>query len=106
MKRLTKLLIVALTFILLASSVAACSPPEEIPSLHVCQSVCPDCNKCLNKDCSESVCLKKCAGHIELPAISVHKCESKCQTCQKCTDINCTKSVCAEKCKCQEEGNI
>ena len=30
---------------------------------HKCESKCPDCGKCLNKDCEEKACKDKCEGH-------------------------------------------
>lgn len=32
---------------------------------HVCESKCPTCGYCLNKECKEEVCEKKCLGHNE-----------------------------------------
>lgn len=35
------------------------------PEAHVCESVCPEpeCGKCLDSACTESVCAEKCSGH-------------------------------------------
>ncbi|MBR2985785.1 MAG: hypothetical protein IKC58_04225, partial [Clostridia bacterium] len=30
---------------------------------HECESVCPTCGKCLDKDCTEAACAEKCEGH-------------------------------------------
>ena len=30
---------------------------------HECESVCPECGKCLDPDCTETACLEKCEGH-------------------------------------------
>ena len=57
---------------------------------HECESVCEECGKCTDAECTEDVCADKCAGH--------HKCESVCEVCGKCTDAECTEDVCADKC--------
>ena len=33
------------------------------PPPHKCESKCPECGKCLDKGCKESVCAEKCQGH-------------------------------------------
>ncbi len=33
---------------------------------HVCENVCPRCDKCLNKACDEEACANKCEGHIDV----------------------------------------
>ena len=30
---------------------------------HTCESVCPECGKCLDAECTESACAEKCEGH-------------------------------------------
>ena len=62
---------------------------------HTCESKCDKCGKCLDAECTESVCAEKCEGHA-------HECESVCATCGKCQDAECTEAVCAEKCACHE----
>ena len=62
---------------------------------HTCESKCDKCGKCLDAECTESVCAEKCEGHA-------HECESVCATCGKCQDAECTETVCAEKCACHE----
>ncbi len=40
---------------------------------HVCESICPECGKCLDAECEEAACAEKCQGHVvepEIPAIS------------------------------------
>ena len=36
---------------------------EYVAPTHKCESVCPECGKCTNEDCAESVCANKCEGH-------------------------------------------
>ena len=67
------------------------------PPPHKCESKCPECGKCLDEACTESVCAEKCQGHEVTPP--AHECESKCPECGKCLDEACTESVCAEKCQ-------
>ena len=57
---------------------------------HECESVCEECGKCTDAECTEDVCADKCAGH--------HTCESVCDECGKCTDKECAEEVCADKC--------
>ncbi len=64
-----------------------------IENPHECESVCPECGKCLDAACDESVCSAKCAGH-EAP----HECESVCEECGKCLNSSCEESACSEKC--------
>ena len=63
---------------------------------HTCEHVCPDCGKCLDTTCAESVCTDKCVGHTVTPP--AHECESKCSECGKCLDEACIESACADKC--------
>ena len=66
-----------------------------IPGLeHTCESVCDKCGKCVNYECTEFTCSKKCEGHIP-----PHSCESICQHCGKCLDKTCGEVACAVKCK-------
>ena len=67
---------------------------------HKCDSVCPECGKCLDEACTESVCAEKCQGYTETPP--THECESKCPECGKCLDKACTESDCVDKC----EGHV
>ena len=34
---------------------------------HTCESKCPECNLCLDADCTEDVCVNKCQGHQTTP---------------------------------------
>ena len=46
---------------------------EPIVPPHVCESICPECGKCLDAECAEAACAEKCEGHVvepEIPAIS------------------------------------
>ena len=64
-----------------------------IENPHECESVCPECGKCLNAECTEAVCSAKCQGHKP-----PHECESVCEECGKCLDSSCEESACSEKC--------
>ncbi|MBO5866518.1 MAG: hypothetical protein J6Q55_00490, partial [Clostridia bacterium] len=66
--------------------VAACTSP------HTCQSVCADCNKCTNADCTESTCQQKCT-------CEAHVCQDKCHYCKGCKG-DCQEPTCATKCQC------
>ena len=63
---------------------------------HNCEHVCPDCGKCLDEACTESVCAEKCEGHEVTPP--AHTCEHVCPECGKCLDTTCAESACADKC--------
>ena len=67
--------------------------------VHSCESVCPECGKCLDKTCTDDVCSEKCEGHVVTPT---HTCEHVCSECGKCLDKTCTESACANKC----EGHV
>ena len=64
---------------------------------HICKSVCAECGKCLDAECTEDACADKCRGHIP-----PHACEHVCAECGKCLDANCSETSCASKC----EGHI
>ncbi len=64
---------------------------------HLCESKCHKCARCLDADCTESVCSSKCQGHE--PPVTPHSCESVCDECGKCLDASCTESACADKCQ-------
>ena len=72
-------------------------PAEEIA--HECESICPECGKCLNASCTESVCAAKCEGHGSVEVPDPHTCESVCPECGNCLDASCTESACAAKCE-------
>ncbi len=48
---------------------------EDIPIIppHACESVCPECGKCLDATCTESVCAEKCQGHVVAPVVPTIK---------------------------------
>ena len=64
-----------------------------IENPHECESLCPECGKCLDAECTEAVCSAKCQGHKP-----PHECESVCEECGKCLDSSCEESSCSEKC--------
>ena len=43
------------------------------PPAHSCESVCPECGKCLDAECGESACADKCQGHapVVTPDITI-----------------------------------
>ena len=98
--RKLKFLSVILAFSMFLGLFAACNPEnsssESSTPAHTCESVCEECGKCLDADCTEEACADKCAGHTPAPT---HTCESKCPTCNKCTDADCTEEACADKCQ-------
>ena len=63
-----------------------------ITFVHKCESVCVQCDLCLDAECTEAACANKCAGHV-------HNCEDICEVCAKCTS-ECDNEVCAAKCDC------
>ena len=83
--------VMLLVFVLALSFVLTACVTDE----HQCTSKCPECGKCLNKECTQEACKEKCPGHVEKPE---HVCGHKCPTCGKCTDATCTDPVCADKC--------
>ena len=83
--------VMLLVFVLALSFVLTACVTDE----HQCTSKCPECGKCLNKECTQEACKEKCPGHDEKPE---HVCGHKCPTCGKCTDTTCTDPVCADKC--------
>jgi len=85
-------------------------PGGKNPTEHVCESVCGECGKCLDAECTEDACAEKCEGHEVVDPTPdpepnpnpdpepTHTCEHACETCGKCTDAECNDAVCAEKC--------
>lgn len=76
MKTKTKLLALLLTLVMLFCTscdiqgivnglMGGDQPPIEEPTgtPHTCESVCGDCGKCTDKDCTETACVAKCGGH-------------------------------------------
>ena len=78
---------------------SGCTLDSYVPVVteHTCESVCPDCGKCLDAECTETACAEKCQGHTVTP--TPHECESVCPDCGKCLDAECTETACAEKCQ-------
>ncbi len=97
-----KFLTVILTFMVFLGAFAACNPDtsssQEPTSTHTCESVCEECGKCLDADCTDEACEEKCEGHTVTPDPE-HTCESVCPTCNKCLDADCTETACADKCE-------
>ena len=63
MKALTKRIICFIIAIasLTCLALSGCGKTEA----HVCESKCPKCGYCLNKDCKDPACELKCPGHKE-----------------------------------------
>ena len=78
------------------SYVAKLVAPAIVPPVeeHKCESVCPECGKCLDTTCTEAACATKCEGHVP-----PHACESVCPECDKCKNEDCAEAVCADKCE-------
>ena len=72
------------------------TPPVE--PAHTCESVCPECQGCLDAECEEDACANKCdcEGEDIAPA---HTCQNPCDECGKCTNAECEEAVCADKCQ-------
>ena len=68
---------------------------------HECESLCAECGGCLNGECQDSACAKKCEGHIP-----PHKCEHICEECDGCLDAECEEEACAEKCSCHNKDTL
>ena len=63
---------------------SAGSAPE-----HECEHVCPECNKCTDAVCTESVCADKCGGHhVCADGNNDHKCDTCGETLSQCADNN------------------
>ena len=60
---------------------------------HFCESVCVQCGKCLDADCTDTACAEKCEGHV-------HNCSALCEVCVKCQNTECDDPACAAKCDC------
>ena len=114
--------VMLLVFVLALSFVLTACVTDE----HQCTSKCPECGKCLNKECTQEACKEKCPGHDETPehvcggkctdatctdpvcadkcpghepTPPAHECTSKCPVCGKCTNKDCTEEVCKDKCQ-------
>ena len=98
MKKSTRILMILVAMLLVASlAFAACKPT--VPA-HTCRHLCSTCDKCTDKDCSDSVCAEKCKGHGSTSDDDdKHECESKCKTCYGCLNADCKEDACSTKCK-------
>ena len=108
MKKSRILTIIALVLVAMLSFTACdaikdlINPPAPDVQAHVCESVCPECDYCLDADCTDAACATKCQGHKtpdEDLVDPAHKCEHACDECGKCTDADCTDTACASKCE-------
>ncbi len=88
MKKSIKLLALILCIALLGTCLFACvdsgsnnpdnpdNPDNPETPAHTCESVCPECGKCLDAACTDAACANKCAGHtpdvptLELPYVT------------------------------------
>ena len=59
-KRFLAVAILTIIALVCVIAVAACTPQGEE---HKCESKCPVCQKCTNKECKEEACKDKCLGH-------------------------------------------
>ena len=55
-KRIVAVLVALIMVVTCVFALAACKE-------HKCESKCPECQKCTNKDCKEEACKDKCPGH-------------------------------------------
>ena len=95
--RMNKILSGVVIFLILVAFLGIAFISGSMESPHTCESVCSECGKCTDAECTETACADKCQGHQVTPP--VHICESKCAECGKCTDSACTESACADKCQ-------
>ena len=84
-----KLLTLILSLMMFVGAFSACnfstSSQELSSSTHTCESVCEDCGKCTNEECTDDVCAEKCECEA-VESEPEHECESVCPTCNKCLD--------------------
>ncbi|MBQ8414191.1 MAG: hypothetical protein IJX58_02970, partial [Clostridia bacterium] len=64
------------------------------PPAHECESVCPECGKCLDAECTEDACVEKCEGHevvinpdITVPSTGSVKLEMETFNLSNCTIV-------------------
>ncbi len=66
-----KFFAVILSLMAFLGAFAACNPDtsssQEPTSTHTCESVCEECDKCLDEDCTDEACEEKCEGHTVDP---------------------------------------
>ena len=96
MKGLFSILAIILAIVSVLGVVLVLSGDNPFVTPHTCESVCSECNKCLDAECTEDACADKCAGHQVTPP--AHNCESVCGECGKCLDATCNESACKDKC--------
>ena len=72
------------------------NPPVE--PAHTCESVCPECQGCLDAECTEDACANKCDCEVEDIAPE-HTCQNPCDECGKCTNAGCEEAACEDKCQ-------
>ena len=93
----SRILLVIAAVLALVMTLTACNiGGTTTPDPHKCESVCSECGKCLDAECTEDACADKCLGHVVTPD---HKCESVCPECGLCLDAECAESACANKCE-------
>ncbi len=85
MKKLLALIIVALMLTMMLASCDLSWLPIETPTpeSHKCESICPECGKCVDAECVEDACKDKCEGH-EPPAcehVYDNACDADCNVC-------------------------
>ena len=57
------------------STVTVITPAGGSTPAHECESKCPTCGKCLDKDCTEAACADKCEGHEPVVAETTYTLE-------------------------------
>ncbi len=70
---------------------------EVVEPQHTCESKCPECQGCLDAECTEEACDIKC--DCEEDIAPEHTCTNLCEECGKCTNAECEEAVCADKCQ-------
>ena len=85
-----KFFAVILSLMVFLGSFTACdfllsSQQPASSSTHTCESICQECGKCTNEECTDDVCAEKCECEA-VESEPEHECESVCPTCNKCLD--------------------
>lgn len=44
--------------------------PEDLPAIHMCSQVCPDCGGCMNPECTDAACATKCSCAAEPDSVN------------------------------------
>ena len=91
--------VISLVLVILMIGISALTSCDflNFPSEHECESICPECGKCIDMDCTEDACADKCTEHGMI--IPPHGCISICPECGKCTNSSCKKDACSDKCQ-------